>query len=250
MRTASGEVVHPTEVVFPLTTKETPGGRFRVLGTASFIGPSGLFLTAKHCVVDENDQPLWGKLIGLSHHGHEVAWLSPAPRSDLAIGQLKAPSEECAVCKKNRVLCLTTWTPEEREIMLHYGCADTPVEHLGTEGAEDLVRHRPTVTQYRGHCLGFHPEGVGLLGVPCFLSSVGVPSSASGGPVVSGLGRVCGVNSTSSEGGGYTTVAPVRDVLDEVFSMPVRLPDREPLFGASVREVIELCGGEILGRGP
>ena len=249
LRSGAGVPIDPWEVVFPLVAFDTPDAPFRVLGSAAFIGPSGLFLTARHCVVADAGEPLWDQVFGLNHHARPALWLSPAPISDLAIGQLGPPIETCDVCSTNRALCLTTWTPEENEALRHFGCAETPVDYLGKEDIDHILSHRPTVTLYSGRCLGFHPDGIGLVKTPCFLSNVEVPFSASGGPVASGLGRVCGVISSSSEGGGYTTVTPVRDILGEVFSDPVSLPGREPLTGATVRYVIEELGGEILGTG-
>jgi hypothetical protein len=131
--------------------------------------------------------------------------------TDLAIGQLKMG--DCESCLNHKVFQLCTWQPEPNEAMIHWGCDRSEIDLLDSDGTIDVLSGKKFFVGYEGSFQEFHPEGISLAKWPCYRTNAEFPHSASGGPVTNGIGRVCGINSTSSSGG-YSTAVLVKNILD------------------------------------
>lgn len=244
-KTETGNEVHPETVIFPITSSNTPTKPYRIIGTGFFIQKPGIFLTARHCLYDSKDK-LWTDLTCLAHHLLEIDWLIEFSNIDLAIGQLNMKENECDKCKNHKVLNLTTWEPEKNEIMIHWGCNQTELELVARSGDKDYIQGKKTITGYKGVFEKYYPNGISLAKWPCYFTNAEFPSSASGGPVTSGLGHVCGINSTSSEGGGYSTAVLIRNFLDSKIPGHFLINDEKRTNDLTFREVVTKYGGKIL----
>ena len=246
--------IDPRSALFPLTSPYTrrPGTEepHRVIGTGFFIAKPGIFLTARHCLYrDEDMQEGWEDLTATCHCAVGLRSYAVGRDTDIAIGQLDFG--DCPECINHRVFQLCTWDPEPREKMIHWGCSDSDIDLLSTytlaDGrVHDKLTGRAVYNQHHGHFEEFHPKGVGLANWPCYRTTAEFKSGDSGGPVTNGIGRVCAVNSSSSEGGGYSTSTLVRDIMDTNLPRNFLVND-EPRDGdVTFREAFSCFGAEIL----
>lgn len=248
------EPVDPRWVLFPLTSPYTRRNGteepYRVIGTGFFIAKPGIFLTARHCLYrDEDMQEGWADFTAICHCAVGLKSYAVGSNTDIAIGQLDFG--DCRECANHRVFQLCTWDPEPREVMIHWGCADSEIELLETYTAADGKVHdkltgRALYTQYHGRFEEFHPEGVGLARWPCYRTTAEFKSGDSGGPVTNGIGRVCAVNSSSSEGGGYSTSTLVRDIMDANLPRHFLVNDEQRDGDVTFRELFTRFGVKIL----
>jgi hypothetical protein len=241
----SGKEIHPKSVVFPLTSPYTPSKPYRVIGTGFFIAKPGIFLTARHCLYQDDDlKNGWEDLTAMLHHPVSPVWLAASNNTDVAIGQLDLGS--CEECAKHRVMQMCSWDPEPKEIMIHWGCGLSEIELLETDGTIDKLSGQYNTTGYKSHFEEYHPTGISLAKWPCYQTAAEFLSGDSGGPVTNSIGRVCAINSSSSEGGGYSTSVLVRDILDATVPRHFLVNDEPRNNDVTFREVFNSFDAEIL----
>jgi len=242
-RTEKGEEIHPEGCIFPLTSAYTPGKPYRVIGTGFFIHKPGIFLTARHCLFDSNDEP-WADLLCMAHHPLEIKWLIDFKDTDLAIGQ--TVMNDCEECKKHKMISLCTWKPEKDEVMIHWGCNQSEIQLQHRQGNLDYLAINKVIEGFKGKFEEFHPSGISIAPWPCYMTNVEFPHAASGGPVTNGIGRVCGINSTSSEGGGYSTAVLIKNILDSKVPRHFLINDQKRKNDITFGEVLKQYGVEVL----
>jgi len=130
----------------------------------------------------------------------------------------------------------------------HWGCNETQINVVGTWGNTDLLSGTKKITGYRGSFTGYYPNGISLAKWPCYLTNAEFPSSASGGPVTGELGRACGINSTSSEGGGYSTAGLIKQILDSNIPGHFLINGECRSNQKTFRDIIHQYGGSIFGE--
>ena len=179
-RTETGRVVSEHETIFPLFTegKLTP---WRLVGTGFLILKDGIFLTAKHCLTDDEGSQLpW--LTGLMAHGHmrRVAQVLPHETCDVAVGVFERGEYDCESCAMHRVLTLSTRTPSVGEELYHFGCEHSrllDVERLDEQ--HSTLHVRLAIRGYPGTYEGFN-EGDPLAPWPHHFTGSFFPTGSSG----------------------------------------------------------------------
>lgn len=243
-KTEKGTEIHPETVIFPITSPNTPGKPYRVIGTGFFVQKPGIFLTARHCLSNSHGEP-WPDLTCILHHALNIEWLIVFKETDLAIGQLAMKNIACEECMKHKVLSLCTWEPEKNEVMIHWGCDQTEITLLKRCGNEDYLSGKKVITGYKGSFEEFYPVEISLARWPCYRTSAVFPHSASGGPVTNGIRRVCGINSTSSDGG-YSTAVLVKNIMDSKVSRHFLINNEPRKEDLTFGDVMKQFGAEVL----
>ena len=244
-KTDKGEVFAPQTAIFPITSPFTSKKPYRVIGTGFLIQKPGIFLTARHCLYNEQDKP-WTDLTCMVHHPLGVDWLIDFAGTDLAIGQIATKDSVCEQCKNHKVLQLSTWQPKQSEVMFHWGCDKAEIQLLQSHENKDYLEVKNVITGYKGKFEEYHPSGVSVARWPCYRTSAEFPNSASGGPVSDATGRVFAINSTSSEGGGYSTAVLIKNVLESNVPGHYLINDGRREQDMTFGDVLRLYGAEVL----
>ncbi len=221
LKTNKGEEVSPNEAVFPILTGDIKTKEFTFVATGFFINPLGGFITAKHVMFDDNEQPInpffaiqtsKGKtyLRRLEHFVyHSVA--------DIAIGMLSD-----VIIKKNKLIKVPIETlyfqlsknaPNIKDEIKTFAYPESTIIPDGKEqiGAFNGVWQNGIIEE-------FYPNGTGaFLKSPCYQTSVLILGGASGGPILH-KGKVIGINSTAfKQLEGETPLSfftPITEILD------------------------------------
>jgi hypothetical protein len=216
-RTADGQIVNPGHSIFPIV--KVFKKRVHLVGTGFFITSDGLFVTAKHVLMDPFDGDGRVKYsIGIFQFVPDNIYIprpilrfSAHPFADVAVG-VAAPMT-------NNKTKLPLTTPV---VILDMKGVD-----VGTEVVTYAYpKHSNTVdsnsqklefnaTYYDGYVKEYFPNGRDqvLLPGPCYQTSIHIHGGASGGPVSGPNGRVFGVNSTGIDSTDISYVSRVSDIL-------------------------------------
>jgi trypsin-like peptidase len=219
-RSDAGEPFSGAEVVFPLFT-EGDNRRLILRGSGFYFLKSGFFLTAEHCLFEPDGSKL-PFAVGLLPHGHlrRVSWVVRHESYDFALGRFEPGEHNCQECESHRVLTLTRKSPVAGEEVQHFGCTGSVLDEFDVEGDTVVMDGRLILKGYGGVYERFC-AGEGFTPWPHHFMKSFFPSGASGGPTFGAEGRVCGINSTSSEvlnGPSYSRVVRAEDVLDARFT--------------------------------
>jgi hypothetical protein len=242
-QTADGVELHPNQGIFPLLAQE-PDGSFRFVGTAFFVAPAGIFLTAAHVVADVQQgdgnppQPL--AAVQFNADGtyllRSVHVTARNPRADVAIGYLSPlRHRETSEPYPNRVVTLSATYPRLGDHVVTFAYPKTrvlagPPHHLDFEPA-----------YFAGKVVHHWPNGRDAVILPsaCFQTTMVLHGGASGGPVFGPDGGAFGVNSTGFGEDELSFVSSVWDALD----LPIpnlRFGRTAPVQNTSLRELISL----------
>lgn len=205
----------PTIPAFPIChRKNMPGGAIEAdtdnLGTAFFVAPHGIFITAGHVV--ENDGDVNHSLSILLHNGTDAAWVKVAavamhPSIDAAIGYIDITS-------KPPILRLGTDELPANEPIAMYGYSRTKSRKLHRDDRDLpalLVSFLPRF--YRGCIDAHYPGGFGLTKWPVYVHTAQSLGGISGGPMIRiSNGAIYGLLSSGSEQYGVAT--DIRHLLD------------------------------------
>jgi len=208
----TGEITHPSELIFPIL-KVTIAGEVTLVGAGFFIGPNGLFVTARHVLVDyfvENPERVeeeWvqtdaGFIVQNRGDGspvrrliHNASFLRN--RSDVSVARLKLAFD--LVTKEdilNGRLTVSDRIPEVGEQI--FSCAH-PKTKISKNQETSVVQISLDTSYYSGKVTEVFPSGRDRHNLPnqCFRTDMHIHPGASGGPVFDEKGHVLGVNSTS-----------------------------------------------------
>jgi Trypsin-like peptidase domain len=240
---ADGVAFLPNQGVFPLLTQETDGS-FRFIGTAFFVAPAGIFLTAAHVVADvphahgAPTQPL--AAVQFNADGtyllRSVHVTARSPRADLAIGYLSPlQHRETGEPYPNRVVTLSATEPKPGDPVVTFAYPKTRT----LAGPPHRLDFEPTY--FAGHVVQHWPAGRDAILLPsaCFQTTMVLHGGASGGPVFGPDGGAFGINSTGFGEDELSFVSSVWDAID--LPIPnIRLSPKTPPQTTSLRELITL----------
>jgi hypothetical protein len=239
----NGNVIDPDVAIFPILSHDKEN--FNLIGTGFFITNDGLFITAKHVLLDAIDEngaqtkPLM--LIQFSDGGYTIR---PITRSishdiaDISIG-LSAPMRHntTGTTLKNKKLNLNSHIPDEGKDIFTYAYPKTVIKH------SEVPELHFYSDCFRGLIQKYYPDGRDsvLLPGPCVQTSMYVHGGASGGPVFDLDGNVFGVNSTGFENEDLSFVTPIHTI-ENLLLTDVLIPNNSS-GQVSMKELID--GGFI-----
>ena len=192
-----GEHVHPVNSIILIVQKNVTN-IWTPLGTGFFISPNGLFVTAKHVLVD-NDGKLLDSLAALQIFRREEKTLvrdivqvdlHPYEKNDVAIGLLKNNNQSPIL---NDALFITDRDPQKNERIATYSIPKPAAIDLNDGKFE--IQFAPRIIW--GEIEEHYPLGrddSGTFG-NCFQTSIHLEGGCSGGPVFLSDGSVFGINS-------------------------------------------------------
>lgn len=222
IRAGNGRPTDPGHGIFPIVRYDAQG-RMHLLGTGFFITTTGLFVTARHVLMDTFDsEGLQRYPIGIVQFLPEGVYIQrPILRcashrtADVAVG-VAAPMNRDQDGKPltNPVLTLTLVRPNLDARVVTYAY---PKHANRILDSAQIINFTPT--WYDGNVKEYYPAGRDrvLLPAPCYRTSILIHGGASGGPVFSRSGCVFGVNSTGVDGTDISFVSRI----DEIFSLTI-----------------------------
>ncbi len=199
--TEDGKPTDGNRAIFPLCESDE-NNNLRFVGTAFFICTNGVFVTAKHVVMDQRWEkpidPLTAiQFIEGSYILRPVLSIS-VNNSDVAIGTLRtATHNQTGEQLTNPILTLTTKTPQHGSVVTTFAYPKSFVQE------RDSIRELHFNTSWHsGFVLEYLPGGrdKSMLPGPCYRTTMDIFHGASGGPVMNTNARVFGVNSTMYDG--------------------------------------------------
>lgn len=225
---ALGNLRQGVESVFPILTMVdfgTPHQRYQYVATASFIHPRGVFVTAKHTLLNNDGTALmpaitihqYGRFLCVRH----LQYFKFHPADDIAIGEL---NEHCVhnnmrFGPRNLVAAIPTAIGEIA--VDHYIRSFAyPRSDLGPV-QKDFQQNANFIGDWsEGNVEEYLPNGRDLTFLPgrCYRTSMPVLAGASGGPVFNEEGFMIGVNSTSFGEEPPSHITPLDGMLDLVLN--------------------------------
>jgi hypothetical protein len=219
VRTVEGSPAEPSQAIFPIVRYD-PQSHMHLLGTGFFITPTGLFVTARHVLLDAFDSlGIQRYPIGIVQFLPEGIYIQrPILRStthrtaDVAVG-VAAPMTRNRDGQPltNLVLTLTFEPPDvgARIVTFAYPKHSNQIAN-GTQ----TFKLEPT--WYDGDIKEYYATGRDrvLLPAPCYRTSIIIHGGASGGPVFSRSGWVFGVNSTGVDGTDISFVSRINEIFN------------------------------------
>jgi hypothetical protein len=210
------------EAIFPICTPDN-SGKLGLIGTAFFITTNGIFVTAKHVLMNrEGSRPI-EPLIAIHFLPNGVYLKRPVinvsiNNTDVAIGSLAVATHNATgQAVSNPILTLTSKVPEASGIISTFAYPKSFVKDRDSVREIHLETswHSGYVTEY----LANGRDTVFLPG-PCYRTTMDILHGASGGPVMNTDAQVFAVNSTGYEGVQESYVSAIQSIgglyLDEV----------------------------------
>jgi Trypsin-like peptidase domain len=247
-----GEEANFDQSIFPIIWSDDRG-HFHLLGTGFYITTNGLFVTARHVLMDPLDSKEKQKYpIGiLQFMPDDTYYVRPILRfarhetADVALGAAAPMTHnKDGTPLTNRVLTLTTNGLESWARVVTYAYP----KHLSivVDGAQ-TIHFKPTY--YDGNVVTFFPNGRDrvMLPGPCYQTTMIVHGGASGGPVFGKSGSVFGVNSTGYDDTDISFVSRIYEIFDLTIDGIVMTPGTAPC-SVSVKEMAQ--AGHIIVNPP
>jgi hypothetical protein len=236
VQTRDGVPADPSLGIFAIVRYD-PEGRTHLIGTGFFIATTGLFVTARHVLMDTFDSQgrqqfpigIIQFLPGGIYLPRPILRCASQPMADVAVG-VAAPMRrnQDGSSLMNPVLTLTTVPVPLSTRIVTYAYP----KHLNlVQGtSEQFIHFEPTY--YDGYVEEYLPHGRDrvVLPGPCYRTSITIHGGASGGPVFCPSGHVFAVNSTGFDGTDISYVSRV----NEIFRLSV---DDVEINGAPPRSV-------------
>lgn len=208
-------VVKPETAIFPIL-KRTNDGNFYLIGTGFFITDTGLFVTAKHVLLDVIDangaqtHPI--VLVHFLGDGYKIRPILRCTSHDIAdisVG-IAAPMNHNTLGTplKNKLLHLTQRVPAVGQRVCTYAYPKSTIKH----GEIQELHFYPDF--FDGYVREHFPGGRDsvLMPGPCAQTSMYIHGGASGGPVFDPSGKVCGINSTGFENDNLSFITPIHTI--------------------------------------
>lgn len=220
IRDGEGITRDASHVVFPILS--FIDGTFRLVGTGFFIGPNGIFVSAKHVlndILDKNGKPIGSLYIYQFLDGNvgvqrPISRFHVHPNADIGVGvcyQMKNNADGTEL--KNCQLRLTVNIPSNQTKVSTYAYPKI-LELPKNDKGQQVFDFYPTY--FDGLVEEHLPNGrdSSMLPSECFRTSMYLHRGASGGPVFNNNGRVFGVNSTGYDQSNISYVSSIKDILD------------------------------------
>jgi len=211
----NGNTVDPSHTIFPII-KHNNEGLIRLIGTGFFIAENGIFVTAKHVLLDvldekgiQTDAISLVQLLGGSYLIRPILRCTSHEIADISVG-IAAPTtnDKTGEPLKNKLLKLTPKLGELGARVCTYAYPKSVIKH---EEKQELHFYPE---YYEGNTETYYPDGRDkvLLPGPCLQTSMHIHGGASGGPVFTEAGIVCGVNSTGYENDSLSFITPIETI--------------------------------------
>jgi len=224
--------------------------RWKVVGTAFYIGAPGLLVTAKHCVEEYSEE---NGDMGLcifhwctEKEGHFYirpitrGWKSPV--ADISVLVAAPMHNKLGEALPVQSLSISIERPPPGTLVATFAYPDTKV---GMVGSTTEIRLAPKLTE--GVLQDYYPAGRdrSMINWPVYQTDMEIGAGCSGGPVFSERGTVFAVNTSSVDlvQGSFPVsfITPIDYILDaEIAEVSV---DGEPSRSYTVRELAR--GGHI-----
>jgi trypsin-like peptidase len=251
-RNEAGNKTDFDQSIFPIMRTDDHG-RFHLLGTGFYITVNGLFITARHVLMDPLDSSGQQKysigilqfMPGNTYFVRPILRFASHATADLALGvAAPMPHTKAGIPVTTRILTLTTNPPELHARVVTYAY---PKHRSVIVDGEQTIHFKPTF--YDGNIAAFFPNGRDrtMLPAPCYQTTMIVHGGASGGPVFAESGSVFGVNSTGYDETDISFVSRIDEIFDLAIDGIVMAPGATPR-SASVREIAD--AGCIIVRPP
>jgi hypothetical protein len=236
IRTDEGSPVNASHGIFPIVRYDN-AGHMHLLGTGFFICTTGLFITARHVLMDTFDSKGRERYpIGLlqfipsnTYIQRPILRCAAHPIADVAVGVAAPMNNRNGQPLTNPVVTITSVTPDLNSRVVTFAYPKHSNRIIENVQHFDV---RPTF--YDGDITEYFPNGRDriLLPAPCYRTSMIIHGGASGGPVFSRSGGVFGLNSTGIDGTDISFVSRI----DEIFELAIddvqmgsELPRRVPV---------------------
>lgn len=215
-----GKITDMSEVVVPVLKKDK-NKDWHMVGTGFFILSNGIFLTAKHVLMeafDENGEQKCELAIAQMEGGvfylRGIQKFQVRDRADIGYG-IPTPLIH-KVTKKpllNKRAILSTKPAIKGTPVCTYAYPDTVIKK---EDEGTALYFNPNT--YDGEILSYLPEGRDkfLVNFPCYETTIVVHGWASGGPVFNQDGHVISINSVSLQNEDYSCPACIIDAFNLV----------------------------------
>jgi hypothetical protein len=231
-----------TDGIFPIFLASGVGP-WHPVGTGFFIGNPGIFVTARHVVMDSDGQflpALAGAPLLFREKRVELRpflQLAIHPRADVSVGILGTPVDGGRPSPNGRFV-LTEEVPDDGSEV--FTLAFPKSELVGSERAFAMSF---TTAAAKGILQRHYPEYRDRVMLParCYQTSLDLQSGSSGGPVAFGDGRVFGINSTGMDSDGQPVgyVSSIADILDLELHEIIP-PDGKQREWVSIRDLASL----------
>jgi hypothetical protein len=210
-----GNIVDPNLVIFPIL-KQTSVGNYHLIGTGFFISKSGIFLTAKHVLLDvisPNGEQIYPiLLVQFLENGYimrPILRCTSHAVADIAVG-IAAPMNHntSGLLFQNKLLRLTQTIPAVGQKVCTYAYPRSVMKHgkaqelyFNTDFFDGVVQE---------HYLNGRDSV--LLPGSCIQTNIYIHGGASGGPVFDASGKVFAVNSSGYENDDLSFVTPINTI--------------------------------------
>jgi S1-C subfamily serine protease len=211
-----GNVLSGEEGIIPIFSESK--GKIVFLGTGFFITQFGLALTAKHCLLN-NDNKYYKSLFIIQSVGEKQVVVRPIVKSydnasDIAV---LVPREMISKIDgkplTNHRCVLTLKKQEIGEEIVSYAYPNTTLEN-----EEELLKVNIKGEWHTGKIEEFHETGISFLKNNCYQTSMHIKAGSSGGPVANSKGSFFALNSTGADVASgvapYSLLTPIADCLD------------------------------------
>ena len=217
-RTGDGVEASLQRAIFPIVRYDSDG-KLHLVGTGFFITTNGLFITAKHVLMDGVFDSEGHQLypIGIIQFVEDNIYIQRPllrcalhPVADVTVGVAAPMQNKRGQPLSNPILGLSLTAPAigSRVVTYAYPRHANVIFESGTQAVHLMP------SWYDGNLEEYYPSGRDrvILPTPCFRTSMFVHGGASGGPVFSSAGSVFGVNSTGIEGTDISFVSRLHEI--------------------------------------
>jgi hypothetical protein len=188
-----GNDLMPFELVFPILRLKEDGD-FQTVGTGFFVHPAGGFVTAKHCLYNNNvyDDKCYAvhSITANYHEIRKIRYFEAHPIADIGMGMLKGQirrrDDGELVLKASFPVSLVHIEIGEKISTIAYPRMKISSGKIGTFRCD----------KFEGKIVEYLPDGSASVKDECYQTNMLVKSGASGGPVLRG-NQIIGVNSSS-----------------------------------------------------
>jgi S1-C subfamily serine protease len=233
-----GHTIEHAQAVFPLISFDKKHTKYKCVGTGFFINPTGWFVTAKHVLLNNNDD-VYEMIMGLQTLSTNtsvlriVTHLSIHPTADIAIGKLGIARDGNAQeveYELTPIFNLSFKKLETNDEIIAFGYPRTTKEVDGR-----LVTFNFVGKWTKGFVQSFYPEGSPLVRNKCYQTSMFLDTGTSGGPVFKN-DLVVGINSSGWDIEGDEPLSFITPI-DLLLDLQVAIDDTTIL---SVEDLIKL----------
>ena len=248
IRTGDGAPADASRGIFPIVRYDGDG-HIHLLGTGFFVSTTGLFVTARHVLMDTFDSNGRERYaIGILQFLPDNIYIprpilrcAAHPVADVAVGVAAPMNDRSGKPLTNPIVTITSVPPDLNSRVVTFAYpkhSNRIVENV------QHVDVRPTF--YDGDITEYFPSGRDrvLLPAPCYRTSMIIHGGASGGPVFSRTGGVFGLNSTGIDGTDISFVSRINEIFELVVD-DVQMGS-EPPRSVSVAEIAR--AGHIIVR--